>query len=109
MLAVLTPIWGEKPALARFLKQRIGAVMRWCIAKGYRPDNPAADALTAALPKQNGGHEHQKAVPHAEVGEALVKIRQAGAANPVTALVLELCVGVVRDSCCGGGSAGWAG
>ena len=88
LLAVLAPIWSTKPAVARFLRQRIGAVMRWCIAQGYRADNPAGETLTAALPKQNGNTEHQKALPHAEVGAALGKLRLSGA-HPTAVLAFE--------------------
>ena len=51
MLRVLTPIWADKPAVARQLRQRIAAIMRWAIAEGYRTDNPAGEAITGALPK----------------------------------------------------------
>ena len=44
-LAVLTPIWHDKPETARRVRQRIGAVMKRAVAMGYRPDNPAGDAL----------------------------------------------------------------
>ena len=33
---------------ARVVRQRIGAVMKWAVAKGYRSDNPAGDAIAAA-------------------------------------------------------------
>ena len=45
VLAILTPIWHDKPETARRVRQRIGAVMKWAVAMGYRPDNPAGDAL----------------------------------------------------------------
>ena len=48
VLAILKPIWSSKPATARAVHQRIGAVMKWAVAKGYRPDNPAGDAIAAA-------------------------------------------------------------
>ena len=44
-LAVLTPIWHDKPETARRVRQRIGAVMKWAVAMGYRPYNLAGDAL----------------------------------------------------------------
>ena len=40
VLAILTPIWHDKPQPARRVRQRIGAVMKWAVAMGYRPDNP---------------------------------------------------------------------
>ena len=60
------------------VQQRIGIVIRWSVAKGYREGDPSA-ALSAALPKNNGVTEHQKSLHHSEVGAALVKIRQSGA------------------------------
>ena len=89
VLAVLSPIWLDKPALARFLKQRIAAVMRWSVAQGHRDTNPAGERLAAALPKQGNGTTHHRALPHNQVGAALDHIRQAGAANPATALAVE--------------------
>ena len=70
VLAVLNPIWNEKRETARRLKQRIGMVMRWAIAEGYRADNPV-DAVTAALPKTGAKPTRHKALPFAEVGTAL--------------------------------------
>ena len=34
VLAILTPIWHDKPETARRVRQRIGAVMKWAIAMG---------------------------------------------------------------------------
>ena len=45
VLAVLTPIWHDKPETAGRVRQWIGAVMKWSVAMGYRPDNSAGDAL----------------------------------------------------------------
>ncbi|MBJ2149416.1 DUF4102 domain-containing protein [Paracoccus sp. IB05] len=71
VLAVLQPIWLEKAETVRRVKQRIGTVMKWCIAKGWRKDNPvdavdkgvAPTATTIVLPDQGangngiyGGH-----------------------------------------------------
>ena len=47
VMAVLLPIWTRKHATAQQVRQRIGTVMKWAIAQGYRSDNPAADAVTA--------------------------------------------------------------
>ena len=48
-MACLTPIWHTTPETARRVKQRIAAVMKWCIAQGFRENNPADDRITAAL------------------------------------------------------------
>ncbi len=88
VLAVLVPIWSAKPETARRVRQRIRAVMRWAIAEGHREDNPAGEALGAALPKNGGQQAHHRALPHAEVGAALTAVR-ASAAAPTTKLALE--------------------
>ena len=58
---------------------RIGAVMRWAIAQGYRTDNPAGDAVTAALPKRPTPVKHRKALSHTEVAEAILTVRNSRA------------------------------
>ena len=81
VLRVLKPIWSTKPETARRLKSRISTVMRWAIAEGYRTDNPAGDAVTAALPRNAAVQEHHRALPHAEVGQALRTVRESGASQ----------------------------
>ena len=89
ILQCLTPIWSTKPKMARCVKQRIATIMRWCIAQGHRDNNPAGETLAAALPKQNTHTQHQRAIPHAHVRDAITQIRHIGAPNPVAALALE--------------------
>ena len=89
VLSVLVPIWSTKRETARRLRQRIGVVMKWAIAKGYRIDNPAGDAVSQALPK-NGTtpQRHHRALPHGDVAAAVAKVRASGA-WPATKLLLE--------------------
>ena len=79
-MAVLLPIWNEKRETARRVRQRIGTIMKWAVAQGYRHDNPAGDAIGAALPKSNGIQKHFRALPHADVAAALATVRASGAA-----------------------------
>ena len=79
VMTLLVPIWTEKRETARKLRQRIGAVMKWAVAQGYRADNPAGDAIGAALPKNGHGTRHQRALPHEEVSGALDTIRDTRA------------------------------
>ena len=88
VMRVLLPIWSTKPETARRIRQRIGAVMKWAVAQGYRTENPAGDALGAALPSNSGVQEHFRALPHAEVGKALEVVR-ASRAYRCTALCFE--------------------
>ena len=77
VMSVMQPIWLEKHTTAKRIRQRIGAVMKWAIAKGYRLDNPAGDAIGAALPKDRTPRRHHRALPYAEVPEALAQVREA--------------------------------
>ncbi len=79
IMTVLTPIWHDRHETARRVRQRIGAVMQWAVANGYRSDNPAGEAIRAALPKRNGAPQHQRALSHAEVGAAIVQVRESDA------------------------------
>ena len=75
VMAVLLPIWSTRRVTASRVRQRIGAVMKWAVAQGLRPDNPAGDAIAAALPKTAAVQRHQRALPHAQVRAALTRVR----------------------------------
>ena len=91
VMAVLIPHWHTKNETMRRVRQRIGAVMKWAVAQGYRGDNPAGDAISAALPKNGSVRRHQRALPFTEVGAALAKVRTSGA-HGLTALAFEFLV-----------------
>ena len=77
VLAVLTPIWNGKRVTAQRLRGRISYVMKWCIGRGYRSEDPAGGAITAALPQNAGRKQHFAALPHQEVAGAIAKVRAA--------------------------------
>ena len=83
VLTILTAIWHDKPETARRVRQRIGAVMKWAVAKGYRQDNPAGDALAQALPRHAVVRRHLRALPHGEVAGAIQAVRTSRASSPV--------------------------
>ena len=91
VMAVLIPHWHTKTETMRRVRQRIGAVMKWAVAQGYRDDNPAGDAISAALPKTGTMRKHQRALAFADVGAALDKVRASGAFKS-TVLALEFLV-----------------
>lgn len=90
VLAVLQPIWLEKPETARRVRQRIGTVMKWAVANGWRTDNPA-EAISQALPKQIDTQQHRKALPYGKVPEFLETLKASNAGD-LTKLALELVV-----------------
>lgn len=83
VMRVLTPMWNQKRATAKRVRQRIGAVMKWSIAEGHRTDNPAGDAIAAALPKGGVKKKHFKAIPHGEVAQAIATVRAADVWPPL--------------------------
>ena len=91
VMSILLPIWNEKRETASKVRQRIGAVMRWAVAQGYRSDNPAGDAIGAALPKSSGLKRHHRSVPHGQVGDTIAVIR-ASNAHVSTRLAFEYLV-----------------
>ncbi len=90
VLAVLTPIWTEKPETASRVKQLIGTVMKWAIAQGWRQDDPAAN-IAQALPKRDKRVVHRTALPYDQVGDLLHSLDASQAALS-TKLALELLI-----------------
>jgi hypothetical protein len=78
VLHVLQPMWLETPETARRVRQRIGTILKWSIAKGWRQDNPA-ESISTALPKQDRRKKHMKALPYLEVANCLGVVQSSGA------------------------------
>ena len=79
VMGVLLPEWQAKHETLRRVRQRIGTVMRWAVAQGFRQDNPAGEAIGAALPKPGRVVQHMRALPHGEVAAAVAVIRNCRA------------------------------
>ena len=60
VMGVLLPIWAKKPETARRVLRRIGAIMKWAIAEGYREDN-VVGVIRPVLPKHDGSYRRQRA------------------------------------------------
>ncbi len=90
VLSVLAPIWTEKPETARRVRQRIGTVMKWAVAQGWRQDNPAEN-IAQALPKGTKAPVHRKSLPYTGVAGCIATV-QASGANTATKLALEFLV-----------------
>ncbi|WP_394662633.1 tyrosine-type recombinase/integrase [uncultured Sphingomonas sp.] len=91
VLAVITPIWNEKPETAKRVKQRISSIFKWVMANNWRTDNPA-ETITKALPKHDRSKtEHRKALHYDQVGGAIAKIRNSDA-GMTTKLAFEFLV-----------------
>ena len=87
VLQVLTPIWGVRMETARRVRQRIRAVLRWCMAHGYLEHNVAGEAIEGALPAMPRFKAHLRALPYQDVALALATVDASGAA-----LTSKLCL-----------------
>ena len=91
VMTVLTPIWNAKTETARRVRQRIGVVMTWAIAQGFRTDNPAGEIVGAALPRIANNAVHHRALPYDQVAGA-IQLARASTANLSTRLAFEFLV-----------------
>ena len=95
VLAILTPIWHTKPVAARYVWQRLDAVMEWAIATNLRDDNPA-DRVRPVLGTQGNVVQHMAALPHREVARTVATVRASGA-NATVTLAFEFLVLIARS------------
>ena len=78
IVAILTPIWNVHSKTTNDLRQRIGIVFDWCIANGYRTDNPT-DAVRRAFPtNRRAVKKHHPSLPYAEVPAFMRMLRECG-------------------------------
>ena len=71
VLAVLTPIWTDKPETARRVRRSIKDTLAWAQAHGFIEHNVAGEAIDGALPSLTSVKKHLRALPHQEVAGAL--------------------------------------
>ncbi|KZD23896.1 tyrosine-type recombinase/integrase [Tardiphaga robiniae] len=67
ILKALSPIWLTKQETARRVRQRIGTVLDWAKAAGFRSGNNPVEEISKALPRQSERKGHHAAIPYAEV------------------------------------------
>lgn len=75
--AALSPVWLAKPAAGRKLRQRIGLVLDYAKASGWRDEAAPRSSLSALLAKQAASGSFES-MPYAEVPDFVAKI-EAGA------------------------------
>lgn len=75
VLRALSPIWLTKPETARRVRQRIGTVLDWAKAAGYRSGDNAVEGVARGLPRQGERDEHHAALPYGEVPAFVADLR----------------------------------
>jgi integrase len=71
---VLAPIWLAKPETARRVRQRIGTVLDWSYAKGFRATEAPMRSLSKGLLRQPKKDNHFAALPYTAVPAFLEKL-----------------------------------
>ncbi|MBL0923873.1 MAG: tyrosine-type recombinase/integrase [Sphingomonadaceae bacterium] len=72
---LLAPIWLTKPETARRVRQRVGTILDWAYASGYRTSEAPMRAVTKGLPKQPRKDGHFAAMPYDRVAGFMVRLR----------------------------------
>ena len=88
VLAVIQPDWLSKPVATANRLNVLRAVFRWSIGAGHRTDDPT-DRVRGALPRQKARPKHHRAVPVADVPQAIEALRQCSRSRKVTRLAIE--------------------
>ena len=73
---VLAEIWLAKPETARRVRQRIGTVLDWAYASGYRDSEAPMRAITKGLPRQPKKEGHYAAMAYAKVPDFIPRLRE---------------------------------
>ena len=97
VLDILTPIWRSKPKMATQVRGWIRAALAWAEAHEHVTNNPAGEAINAALPTNaRAVARHYAAVPHADAAAALAAVERGAAGAPVRAALRFIALAACR-------------
>ena len=86
---LLLPIWLEIPETARRVRQRIGSVLDWAHAKGFRPAEAPMRSISKGLPRQPKKDGHYASLPYDEAAAMMTKLSEV---DTVGRLALRLLI-----------------
>jgi integrase len=82
VLRVLSPIWLTKPETARRVRQRIGTVLDWSKAAGFRSGDNPVEGVSLGLPKQPDRAGHHAALAYQEVPAFIARLQDSSISEP---------------------------
>jgi integrase len=91
VLRVLSPIWLTTPETARRVRQRMGTVLDWVKAAGFRDGENPIVGIGKGLPRQPDRKAHHTALPYVEVPGFIAALREADV-GPSARLAFEFLV-----------------
>jgi len=89
---VLADIWLRIPETAQRVRQRIGTVLDWAQAKGYRSTETPTRSISRGLPKQPKVKEHFAAMLYSDVPGFLTSLQGADKAGETVRLAFEFLI-----------------
>jgi integrase len=72
---LLAEIWLTKAETARRVRQRVGVVLDWAHAKGWREHEAPMRSVTKGLPRQPRTVSHHAALPYSDVPAFMAELR----------------------------------
>lgn len=80
IVAVLAPIWLEKPETAGRVRQRIATVLNYAHSQHWRPNDAPMRAVAGGLPRRTKSNSKQRthfaAMPYVELPQFMQKLRE---------------------------------
>lgn len=87
--AALSPVWTDKPAIARKLRARVGLVLTYAKAAGWRTEGAPRDTLSTLLPKQQA-EGNFASMDYKSVPAFFAKLDAKGDTSARLALMLQI-------------------
>ena len=105
VLAVLVPLYNERPAMGRKVRNVIRKTLALAQAHKLVESNAAGEAIDGGLPETVAVKEHRKALPYSEIGAALAALAKTNAAEHVVACINLIALTGVRSDAARGARA----
>lgn len=102
LLRVLTPIWQDKNATAKYVRNAIADTLSWGMSERFIDRNECGQELSDMLPKAPKRTKHFAAVPYPEVAKKLRQVDEGAAGKAVKLAMRFLVYTAVRQAECRG-------
>ena len=61
IVAIINPLWHDKPRTAQMVRMHLSTVMKWAMTNEHRTNNPAEQGVTQQM--RNKKRSRQSAIP----------------------------------------------